>query len=118
MMRDRVRALLADVAAGRRTVDEALAHLDAAPIRLVPVRFFQLPSLKVQRVGLHVVRGHLGQIVALGAEQGDPHLIDDLGRNDFSLLKSVGLFYMLPMVVFYLLTQDKLMNVFGGAAKG
>ncbi len=45
-------------------------------------------------------------------------LIDSLGRSDFSLLKSVGLFYMLPVVVFYLLTQDKLMNVFGGAAKG
>lgn len=45
-------------------------------------------------------------------------LIDDLGRTDFSLFKAVGLFYMLPIVIFYLFTQDKLMNVFGGAAKG
>ena len=45
-------------------------------------------------------------------------LIDDLGRTDYSLFKSVGLFYMLPVIVFYLLTQDKLMNVYGGAAKG
>lgn len=45
-------------------------------------------------------------------------LIDDLGRTDFSLFKAVGLFYMLPVVIFYLFTQDKLMNVFGGAAKG
>ena len=45
-------------------------------------------------------------------------LIDGLGRTDFSLFKAVGLFYMLPVVIFYLFTQDKLMNVFGGAAKG
>ncbi len=45
-------------------------------------------------------------------------LIDDLGRTDFSLFKAVGLFYMLPIVIFYLFTQDKLMNVFGGGAKG
>lgn len=45
-------------------------------------------------------------------------LIDSLGRTDFSLLKSVGLFYMLPVLIFYLFTQDRLMNVFGGGAKG
>lgn len=45
-------------------------------------------------------------------------LIDDLGRTDFSLFKAVGLFYMLPIMVFYFFTQDKLMNVFGGGAKG
>lgn len=45
-------------------------------------------------------------------------LIDDLGRTDFSLFKAVGLFYMMPVIIFYLFTQDKLMNVFGGAAKG
>src|SRR5450631_934217 len=32
MRRERVRALLEEVAAGRATIDHALAHLDAAPV--------------------------------------------------------------------------------------
>lgn len=32
MIRERVRALLEDVAAGRATIEQALAHLDAAPV--------------------------------------------------------------------------------------
>ncbi len=44
-------------------------------------------------------------------------LIDDY-LSDFGLFKAVGLFYIVPVMVFYLLTQDKLMNIYGGGTKG
>ncbi len=44
-------------------------------------------------------------------------LIDDY-LSDFGLFKAVGLFYIIPVMVFYLFTQDKLMNIYGGGTKG
>ncbi|MCX5761160.1 MAG: nickel pincer cofactor biosynthesis protein LarB [Gemmatimonadetes bacterium] len=49
MMRDRVRALLADVAAGRRTVDEALTALDIAPLE--DLQFAQIDHHRALRQG-------------------------------------------------------------------
>ncbi len=49
MMRDRVRALLADVAAGHRTVDEALALLDTAPLE--DLQFAQIDHHRALRQG-------------------------------------------------------------------
>jgi len=49
MMRDRVRALLAEVAAGRRTIDEALAQLDASPVE--DLSFAQIDHHRALRQG-------------------------------------------------------------------
>lgn len=49
MMRDRVRALLADVAAGTRSVEEALAQLDAAPVE--ELSFAQIDHHRALRQG-------------------------------------------------------------------
>ncbi len=48
-MRDRVRALLADVAAGRRSVDDALAQLDTAPVE--DLSFAQIDHHRALRQG-------------------------------------------------------------------
>lgn len=45
-------------------------------------------------------------------------LLTDDYLTDYSLLKAVGLFYILPVMLFYLFTQDKLMNIYSGATKG
>ncbi|WP_172292145.1 carbohydrate ABC transporter permease [Pseudoruegeria sp. HB172150] len=42
---------------------------------------------------------------------------DQLGY-DFNLFKSVGLFYTLPVILLYLIFQNRLMNIFGGGTKG
>ncbi|MCK5487080.1 MAG: carbohydrate ABC transporter permease [Anaerolineales bacterium] len=44
-------------------------------------------------------------------------MIDDY-LSDFGLFKAVGLFYVVPVMIFYLFTQDKLMNIYGGGTKG
>ena len=44
-------------------------------------------------------------------------MIDDY-LSDFGLFKAVGLFYVVPVMIFYLFTQDKLMNIYGGGPKG
>ena len=49
MTRERVRALLAEVAAGKRTVEEALAHLDAAPVE--DLLFAQIDHHRALRQG-------------------------------------------------------------------
>lgn len=49
MMRDRVRRLLGDVAAGRRTVEDALAQLDAAPVE--DLTFAQIDHHRALRQG-------------------------------------------------------------------
>ncbi|MBA4070490.1 MAG: 1-(5-phosphoribosyl)-5-amino-4-imidazole-carboxylate carboxylase [Gemmatimonas sp.] len=49
MMRDRVRVLLGEVAAGRRTVDDALAQLDAAPVE--DLSFAQIDHHRALRQG-------------------------------------------------------------------
>lgn len=45
-------------------------------------------------------------------------LIADDQRFDFNLFKSVGLFYVVPVIVLYLLFQDRLMNIYGGGRTG
>ncbi|MCZ6869338.1 MAG: carbohydrate ABC transporter permease [Gammaproteobacteria bacterium] len=45
-------------------------------------------------------------------------LLNDDNFTDYGMLKAVGLFYIFPVMVFYLLTQDRLMQVFGGASQG
>lgn len=45
-------------------------------------------------------------------------LISDNFLSDFGLFKAVGLFYIVPVMLFYLFTQDKLMNIYGGGTKG
>lgn len=45
-------------------------------------------------------------------------LILDDTKADFDLFKAVGLFYALPVVVIYLVFQNKLMNIYGGGSKG
>ena len=47
-----------------------------------------------------------------------PSLIADDQHFDFNLFKSVGLFYAIPVIIFYLFFQDKLMNIYGGGTKG
>ncbi len=47
--RERVRALLAEVAAGKRTVEDALAHLDAAPVE--DLLFAQIDHHRALRQG-------------------------------------------------------------------
>ncbi len=49
MMRERVRALLADVASGHRTVDDALAQLDTAPLE--DLQFAQIDHHRALRQG-------------------------------------------------------------------
>lgn len=49
MMRERVRALLADVAAGHRTVEDALAQLDTAPLE--DLQFAQIDHHRALRQG-------------------------------------------------------------------
>ena len=45
-------------------------------------------------------------------------LLTDDYLTDYGLLKAVGLFYILPVMVFYLFAQDKLMNIYRGAQRG
>ena len=45
-------------------------------------------------------------------------LIADDQSFDFNLFKSIGLFYVIPVIVLYLIFQDKLMNIYGGRSKG
>ena len=43
-------------------------------------------------------------------------LIDDY-LTDYGLFKAVGFFYILPVMIFYLFTQDKLLHIYKAAAK-
>ncbi|ASJ73394.1 carbohydrate ABC transporter permease [Granulosicoccus antarcticus] len=45
-------------------------------------------------------------------------LILDDTKPDFNLFKSVGMFYAIPVIVIYLIFQNKLMNIYGGGSKG
>ncbi len=44
-------------------------------------------------------------------------IFDDQNFN-FNLFKSVGLFYMIPVIILYLVFQKYLMNIYGGGTKG
>lgn len=45
-------------------------------------------------------------------------LISDDSNFDFNLFKSVGLFYIFPVIILYLFFQKHLMNIYGGGSKG
>jgi inositol-phosphate transport system permease protein len=45
-------------------------------------------------------------------------LIADDQKFDFNLFKSIGLFYVIPVIILYLIFQNKLMNIYGGGSKG
>ena len=45
-------------------------------------------------------------------------LILDDTKADFDLFKAVGMFYALPVVIIYVIFQNKLMNIYGGGTKG
>ena len=45
-------------------------------------------------------------------------LLQDTYLSDFGLFKAVGLFYIMPVMIFYLFTQDQLMHIYGGGTKG
>ncbi len=44
-------------------------------------------------------------------------IADDL-HFDFALYKAVGLFYVVPVLILYLIFQGRLMNIYGGGSKG
>ncbi len=44
--------------------------------------------------------------------------VTDSTNYDFNLFKSVGLFYTLPVLVVFIIFQNRLMNIFGGGTKG
>lgn len=45
-------------------------------------------------------------------------LIADDNNFDMNLFKSVGLFYVLPVIVLFVFFQNKLMNIYSGGSKG
>ena len=45
-------------------------------------------------------------------------LLSETTAVDYGLLKAVGLFYMIPVMIFYIFTQEKLMNIYGSGNKG
>ncbi len=45
-------------------------------------------------------------------------LIADDQHFDFNLFKSVGMFYIIPVIILYIFFQNKLMNIYGGGIKG
>ncbi len=45
-------------------------------------------------------------------------LIADDNNFDMNLFKSVGLFYVLPVIVLFVFFQNKLMNIYSGGTKG
>ena len=45
-------------------------------------------------------------------------MLADERSIDFNLMKSVGLFYVIPVVITYMIFQRKLMNIYGGGTKG
>ncbi len=45
-------------------------------------------------------------------------LLQDNYLSDFGLFKAVGIFYIAPVLIFYLFTQEKLMHIYAGGTKG
>ena len=67
---------------------------------------FILPQVLAPAANVQVLSVYLADLIA-----DDSHF-------DFALFKSIGLFYVAPVVVLYILFQDKLMNIYGGGTKG
>ena len=45
-------------------------------------------------------------------------LIADDNNFDMALFKSVGVFYVVPVIILFLFFQQKLMSMYGGGTKG
>ena len=45
-------------------------------------------------------------------------LIADDNNFDMALFKSLGVFYVLPVIVLFVFFQNKLMNIYSGGTKG
>ncbi|HEY2850377.1 MAG TPA: nickel pincer cofactor biosynthesis protein LarB [Gemmatimonadaceae bacterium] len=93
MIRERVRALLEDVAAGRASIDQALSHLDAAPAE--SLGFATIDHHRALRAGYpEVVFGEgktVEQVVAICerlAAQGDGFLVTRAGAETHAALAS------------------------------
>jgi len=91
MIRERVRALLEDVAAGRASIDQALAHLDVAPVE--SLGFANIDHHRALRAGYpEVVFGEgktVEQILAICerlAAKGDGFLVTRAGTAERSAL--------------------------------
>jgi pyridinium-3,5-biscarboxylic acid mononucleotide synthase len=91
MIRERVRALLEDVAAGRASIDQALAHLDVAPVE--SLGFANIDHHRALRAGYpEVVFGEgktVGQILAICerlAAKGDGFLVTRTGAAERAAL--------------------------------
>ncbi len=91
MIRERVRLLLEDVAAGRATIDQALSHLDAAPVE--SLGFANIDHHRALRAGYpEVVFGEgktVEQILAICerlAAKGDGFLVTRAGAAERAAL--------------------------------
>lgn len=67
---------------------------------------FLMPQIFAPGANVQVLSVYLAQLIA------------DDQKFDFNLFKSVGLFYVLPVLCLYLLFQNKLMNIYSGGSKG
>lgn len=45
-------------------------------------------------------------------------LIRDIAPTNWSQVAAVGLFQLIPVMIFFIFTQEKLMNIYGGGSKG
>lgn len=68
---------------------------------------YLLPRILAPNSDIEVLSVFLNQLVAA----------DSLGY-DFNLFKSVGVFYTLPVILLYVIFQNRLMTIFGGGTKG
>lgn len=67
---------------------------------------FLLPQVLAPGANAQVLSTYLSALIA-----------DDL-KSDFALFKAVGMFYALPVILIYIIFQNKLMNIYGGGTKG
>ncbi|PLW78753.1 carbohydrate ABC transporter permease [Cohaesibacter celericrescens] len=65
-----------------------------------------LPQIFAPNADVQVLSVHLASLIA------------DDQKFDFNLFKSIGLFYVIPVIILYLIFQNKLMNIYGGGTKG
>lgn len=68
---------------------------------------FMLPRILAPSANIEVLSTYLNTV-------SDPNSI----TYNFNLFKSVGLFYTLPILVLFVVFQNRLMNIFGGGTKG
>ena len=68
---------------------------------------FMLPRILAPSSNFDVLSTYLNRV-------SDP----DTAQYNFNLVKSVGVFYTLPILALYAVFQNRLMNIFGGGTKG